>query len=874
MAINLNSSAAQAARDSVQTAEQNKNKPADGFEDGMDLGFDDLMSAYNEENFGTSSDLGGSGDLLGAGGGLGLGGGNQNLMGPVAFGGVPAANPGNTLGGGMNNLGINGALGQMGGATQTPAPKKPTASDVISDATTEAVKATGTMLKNFVDSLKGISCDDLASLSMDIMYAGAAFTVIGFILFLSSLSGNTVARAFSRMFMPAGLFEVGLAFIGVALSGWGILLKGEPEQNLSSLPDTPVQLGTQSLSMDALDAEYDALLDSFYDDDDMMDEDEETDFFNTTSSTTSNTDSNWGDFFGTSEAVETTPATTDNSALLDSMDSKVAKIDRAYLLEQFSRLLPESCKTFGQTQVISKDSDEFISVRSLLLQALSNVSKIPVEELPVDLEKLESTTFSYTMTVGRLKGISKLQDIANEIEVYFRENASDTGVIANIEVEHGFYKISLTKGVSEMVTIRDCLNQKETNDFFANKKNRLPFIAGIDTYGNPILADGVNYTAMMTAGKQRSGKSWYITSVLMSFMTFNLPTDVQFLFIDPKKSSLYRMFSCMPHTIGVHDDDDIVGLLKYIINVEGERRKERLRAANQGYGVDSIKDYHKEGHEDMPYLYIVIDEFLTAIANVEAKGQKKEFNQLISMIITQLPFVGIHLWIVPHRAQGAVDKTARANIMFTSAFRCENTIVEEVLDTKWTRPLKNPGDMAMKLQDIGKEMFARAAVFTTSDEENTRVIKDIAKAWYKIGADVPNVDYGLLSNKDYNYISAMLKLDDNQKRTLILEATGNKTDITSTSNFGISGMMSTEQFATTHRQSGNALDDFLNTDDEMFISANSTSQSSNPTFEEDDLTDEDEDMLARWRQTMTDENTTSGDDTDDGWEDESNIFND
>ena len=871
MAINLNSSAAQAAVNSVQNAEQNKNKPADGFEDGLDLGFDDLMSAYNAENFGTSSEGDADSTL-----GTGLGS-SQNMMGPVAFGGAPAMGATTpTLGQGMNGLGINGQLGQLG-MPQQPAPKKITASDVISDGCTEAVKATGTVLKNFVKSLGGVSCDDLASFSMDVMITGAIMAVIGLVLLLASLSGSSIAKAFSRMIMPAGLYQVGLSLIGIALTGWGILSKGEPEQSLANLPDTPVQIGTQSLSMDTLDAEYDALLDSFYDDDeDLMDEEvEDDDFFSTTPSTSSSSSSDWGDIFGTGN-TDTPAPTTSNDDFLESMNTTVAKIDRAYLLEQFSRLLPQSCRTFGQTSEVSKDSQEFISVRSLLLQALSNVAKIPVEELPVDLEKLESSTFSYTMTVGRLKGVSKLTDITNEIEVYFRENASDTGVIASIEVEHGFYKISLTKGVTEMVTVRDCLEQAEVKAFFENKKNLLPFIAGIDTYGNPILAAGENYTAMMTAGKQRSGKSWYITSVLMTFMTFNLPTDVQFLFIDPKKSSLYRMFSCMPHTIGVHDDEDIVGLLKYLINVEGERRKERLRAANKGYGVDSIKDYRKEGHEDMPYLYVVIDEFLTAIANVEARGQKKEFNQLISMIITQLPFVGIHLWIVPHRAQGAVDKTARANIMFTSAFRCENTIVEEVLDTKWTRPLKNPGDMAMKLQDIGKEMFARAAVFTTSDEENTRVIKDIAKAWYKIGADVPNVDYGMLANKDFDYISAMLGLDDNQTRTLKLEAAGVKATQTDMAaqllQTGQSGMMTDEQFASSFRQTTSVLDDFLSTDDQDFIRA--ASPIAQQVSESEELDDEDEDMLARWRQTLEQEESSDTSSGLTGWEDESTIFED
>ena len=867
MAVNLNSSATQAAVNNVMNAEQNKNKTADGFEDGMIGDFDELMSEYNTTTFGT--DNGAGTDVnFGDNNALGLGGTGLNTGQPLGFGTQGSAPLG--FGQGMNGLGITGQLGQQ---QAPPAPPKPTVTDAIEDGTIAALKATAQLLKSFVKSLKGVTLDDFASLGMDGLITGGIISILGAVLLI--LGG--VPRVFGKLLLPTGLIDIALGLIDIGLCGFGILSRNEPTGNLSSVPDTPVTLGTQTLSMDSIDDEYSALLDSFYDDDDINFDDD--DGFGSSISSTFNSGSDSfddDDFFSVKPTMPSEPESDffDNSGALESIPSTVAKIDRTFLLDQFSKLLPTNCKDFGNLVEIDKNSDEFISVRSLLLQALSNVSKIPIEELPVDLEKLESTAFSYTMTVGRIKGITKLQDIANEIQVYFRENANDTSVIAAVEIEHGYYKISLTKGNSDMITIRDCLEQPDVRKYFEDKKNLLPFIAGIDTYGNPVLASGENYTAMLTAGKQRSGKSWYITSVLMTFMTFNQPTDVQFLFIDPKKSSLYRMFSCMPHTIGVHDDEDIIGLLRYLINIEGERRKERLRAANKGFGVDSIKDYRKEGHNDMPYLYIVIDEFLTAIANVEARGQKKEFNQLINMIITQLPFVGIHLWIVPHRAQGAVDKTARSNIMFTSAFRCENTIVEEVLDTKWTRPLKNPGDMAMKLQDIGKEMFARAAVFTTSDENNTSTIKDIAKAWYKIGADVPNVDYGLLANKDLNYVSAMLDLDNEQISTLKLTATAKQETASVLS--GQSGMMNDNMFAQEHRQSHNAISDILNIDDDDLVyntPSTSETKSASQLIDDEMMDAEDEDMLSRWREQLDDESNSESIDLT-GWEDESSIFDD
>lgn len=854
MAINLNSGAAQAAKDNVASAEANKGKSAEGFEDGLD--FDDLIAEFNSQNFGgDNGEQGQAGQTAMPTQPMGTG---QDLMGPVGFGAT-----GNNLGGGMDNLGIAGQLGQN--APQQAAPKKVTFTDVLSDGLVASTKATGHILVNTAKSIRGLTYDDFASFMTDSVIVGSVIGGIGLILSLLGLiKGSSVILAFGHTFLPTGLINVGVGLIGIGVSALGLITKNSPETSLSGIEDTAVSISGNSLSMDTIDDEYDALLDSFGDFDDDLDAPQESasDFFSTGGSS-----SGLDDFFSTpspAPSTETTPEPLDNSKLLDSMSDLVPKIDRQYLVDNFSKFLPKCCSTFGQAQEIAKGSEEFEGVRSLLLEAFSSYTKIAIEELPTDLERLESTTFSYTMTVKRIKGITKLQDLADEIQVYFRENASDTDVICSIEIEHGYYKIAITKGAPAMVTVRDCLEQTEVRKFFENTKNLLPFIAGIDTYGNPILASGEHYTAMMTAGKQRSGKSWYLTSVLMTFMTFNLPSDVQFLFIDPKKSTLYKTFSCMPHTIGVHDDEDIIELLKYLINVEGERRKDRFQKANKGHGVDSIKDYRKEGHKDMPYLYLVIDEFLTVIAHADAKGVKKEFNQLISTIITQLPFLGIHVWIVPHRAQGAVDKTTRANMMFTSAFRCENNIVEEVLDTKWTRPLKNPGDMAIKLQDVGKEAFARAAVWAKSDEENTQTIKDIAKAWYKIGAEIPNIDYGVLANKDYDYVADILEFDSEQTHILKLAAS-EKTKQGAVIKPGEAGLASESSFASEHRTNNNSLDELLDFD------LPSTSDDTSVTETEAELNDEDEEMLERWRKSIG----TESDESDvslSGWEDESTIF--
>lgn len=851
MAINLNSSSTQAAVDGVNNAEKNKTKTAEGFEDGIDFSFDDLLNDYNSENFGSSDS-----DASTAGFGTF---GSENSLG------------GTSISTGMNNLGINQQLGQN---TQQPQPKQPTIEDLICESTLAATKATGNILKDFVKSFSTITYDDYASYWVDVLIVAGILGVAGLIMTISGLiTGSAAIKSFGLLFMPSGLIPVGISLIGFGIAALGILESGAPDTSLSGVEDQPLAIDSLSTAThDAVDAEYSSLLDSFdFDDDDMGFDDNDGD-------SSDGTDESWDDFFGnsTTPAPAPAPAKQDNDAVLNGLTELVPKIDRTYLINNFINFLQPSCTDFGKTEKVRDDSSEYNSIRSLLLQAISNVSKIPLEDLTVQVQSIESTVFSYTILVERVKSLTKIVDLEREIEVYFRENATDSSVICTIETEHGLWKVSITKGISPMVTIRDCFGNPKVLNYFKDTKNKLPFIAGIDTYGNAILTTGENYTSMLTAGKQRSGKSWYICSVLMQMMTFNPPSVAQFLFIDPKKSSLYRTFSCMPHTIGVHDDEDIIGLLRYILEVEGERRKELLKKANKGFGVDSIKAYHLEGHEDMPYLYIVIDEFLTAIGNAEAKGLKKEFNQLIAMIVTQLPFVGIHIWIVPHRAQGAVDKTVRSNILYTAAIRCEPSVVEEVIDDKWTRPLNNPGDMALKLQDIGTARFARAAVFARDDEENTATIMDIAKGYYKINVDIPKIDYGILANKDFEYICTVLGLSEEQRNKLVTDSlSAGKKRIEG------AGLAAESTIHSNYRVSNNTISDLLNVSDMDEIIPNTkaapASKINEPAQEATDtLTEEDKEMLRRWRQykDSDDSDDTSGIVDISNWEDDVSNWED
>ena len=208
----------------------------------------------------------------------------------------------------------------------------------------------------------------------------------------------------------------------------------------------------------------------------------------------------------------------------------------------------------------------------------------------------------------------------------------------------------------------------------------------------------------------------------------------------------------MPHVCGIHNDKNIINILDDIIEVEGKRRKKLL----EDNECDDIWALREKGIV-LPVLYLVIDEYITVMSNLD-KDKAKEFDGKIQVLISQLPSQGIRLLFVPHRATGVVNKTNRTMLQFTAAVRAD---VEDVKDTlgiqKWDRALTKPGDIAIKSSMTKTAKYVRGAALTTSDNENAKFIESAAKAFYKMGVDIPDMSLmSIACNRDDNYIAAKL----------------------------------------------------------------------------------------------------------------------
>lgn len=734
-------------------SKDNKPESEPGFEDGFDFGvdFDSL-----------TEDFGGGGDDGFSGGGM------DDSMGATFGGGAGAMAAG--MPGGMN---MTGSLDLSNGNTMNrPVEQPPDIMDKAIEFSGEAFKASIQVVKETFASIKLRNYDDIASYSASMVIVG--FAIAGVSLGLGLLGGISEVRAisFTGLAFPcifAGLIDAAFGLIGIGLAGAGVLSKGGISSGIDDLPDIPIQNTTGSLTFEedkaAMDDEqkYADLFEEMFSEEEAAAESFNNSWSDDSYSPPAYNDSGDDPFglnnFNPEPEPEPEPTQEFNGEeLLDKLPEHVPTLDRRHLYDTFSSFFPTNTPDFSKQVELDKDSEEFRGIRALMFEAMEAASKLEMDEINSDVESVMSSFFCYIIKFTRIKGLNKLDDIKREVEAFFRQDSEDESVTAKVSLEGSCYKIIITKGVKAIVTVGDCLQLPEVQKYMMDEKNAIPFVAGIDDYGQPLLVDGKNYTTLLIAGKQRSGKSWYVNSFLLTAMAFNSPDDVQFLIIDPKDSNLFKHVACMPHVCGRHNDKDILRILKEVIAKEGERRKKVL----EEHTSDSIWDLRNRVGVKMPVLYIVIDEYMTVLANLGDKGAESELSRILNIVITQLPFVGIYLLIVPHRAQGVVDKTMRANVLFTAAIRASTEIVKETLDDpKWNRSLTEPGDTALRLADIGTTKAVKSAALTTSDIDNTRFIDNMAKAYYRIGVEIPDmrsIGYGY--NRDIKQIKKILQIED------------------------------------------------------------------------------------------------------------------
>lgn len=789
------------AQSDINKVKDARNPPDNepGFEE-ADMGEDSFMSMFSDEDMelpssGDSISFGGSNESSGDGslfGGSSMGSFGSSPTGGFGssptggFGASPTGGFGGSPTGGFGGFGSN----PFGGPSSFGSPmvqqnqqvqEKPDTYDKLFEASATAVGAISKIIFQACTSIKNRTAEDWGYFSAQTLKVSLGLLGVGLLVMVLGYVGNIQAMKFTGL--PVQIFLSSLCNLGLGCAGLGASayyiesFKGTTEEDAGNISDLVQQTEeTNSEYEDDLSGLLDDLFGddgNGFGDDEMSDLDLEDDSGGDLAPL-EGADGLLGfddDTNSDSEGVEMVE--TNN---LDRIPSNVPLMTRKFLFETFKPFFPKNTPDFAKVEEIEPGTDVFYTLEALCLKALASAARMDYDDATKasELISAKETLFTYELRLKRIKGLTKLMDIEREIVAYFKESSDDTSVSCQADFEGDFYKILINKGVKSIVTIGDLLALDSVAEHFLDESNKLPVIAGISESGTPILTDAKNQEAILIAGRPRSGKSWYLLSLLWEMMVFNTPDDLQLLIIDPKESNLFKTLALMPHVCGLHNDSNILAILQDIIDVECKRRKQLL-AENK---ADNIWDLRKKGVM-LPVLYIVIDEVMTVLANLGAN--EKEFKEQMKVIVTQFPSQGVRLIIVPHRAQGVIDKTIRTNMSFTAAIRATNEVVNETLDiARWTRPLLNPGDMALRLQGFGKEMFVRSPAVTKTDDENTELIESVAKAFYKMGVSIPDMStIGCGYNRDIERIREELGASESKRVQFDLDAEAENIDLDS-----------------------------------------------------------------------------------------------
>lgn len=462
--------------------------------------------------------------------------------------------------------------------------------------------------------------------------------------------------------------------------------------------------------------------------------------------------------------------------------------ERNYLWDMFTKVLPSMKPGFAEIKEIDEDEDAFLYWDEKLRE-VAEVVGCKEDNLP-NLLKLQENLFTIIVTCDRPTGF-KPEPIANELaNVYaYKDGEKNENVFAKVDTIGQECKITIFNGVSAMISLKDMMMQEK--DFFLDSKNYIPAVIGVDQLGKVIRVNLKNLESIIVTGMPRSGKSWFVQSILTQMCAFIPPSELHLYIGDPKEGiSDFRAFT-LPHVKKfVSEDAKIVSMMRHLVKVEGPRRKKIIGDA----GFVNIWDY-KSRYPDvkLPIIYVVVDEIVTLASRMD-KETGVEFRMLLRELISQLPALGIRAFLIPHVLNNdIIEKKTSDLVPCKVSVKGNADHIEKATGAKpkeFPYKLVNPGDMAVRLANIPNVIYVHAPAITESNPKNNELFDYLRRVWSKLepeevygsvseGVDIErenakvleqlsdvSEDIEVWSNSNENGLSGMVSEDDSEEISL------------------------------------------------------------------------------------------------------------
>ena len=419
---------------------------------------------------------------------------------------------------------------------------------------------------------------------------------------------------------------------------------------------------------------------------------------------------------------------------------------RQYLFETFSRVLPSLQPSFMDMQDVPDSSDEFMMFEDYLRRSAeqTGIKDDKLDEL--QLLEVRKNLFIIQLLATRPTGLKEKEIAEGVADCYKRDDygmmiSGREGVFSRVNSQVGRLIIDIFLCNNVMVSLGDIFRKK--SDFLLDTNNIMPLIWGVSEMGTVFCYDGMKdgNGGMIISGEARSGKSWKGQSLIAQMCMFRSPKQLELYFFDVKgEASDYAYLSrVLPHCKGFCGEslkfNDVIGAL---LDREAKRRTELI-----GGKYTNVKDYNKDHpFEEIPTIYIVIDEMATAMSEMKDKDIdiRKKFDSLLIQIATKYPYLEIKLLLFPHRiVNDIINKTVSSMISTRSVMgNVPADDLKSALDVKvFPYSLVKTGDMAIKTKSLnnGNAVYSHSEVLSTSEQVNRKIFDYIGEVWCKLEPD-------------------------------------------------------------------------------------------------------------------------------------------
>ncbi len=362
---------------------------------------------------------------------------------------------------------------------------------------------------------------------------------------------------------------------------------------------------------------------------------------------------------------------------------------------------------------ITINKDELEENKTKIVNTLNNY-KIGIESIKATIGP---TVTLYEIVPEAGVRISKIKNLEDDIALSL--SALGIRIIAPIPGK-GTIGIEVPNKNSTIVSMHSVISSQK----FQQSEMILPIALGKTISNETLVVDLAKMPHLLMAGATGQGKSVGLNAVLTSLLYKKHPAEVKFVLVDPKKVELTLFNKIERHYLAklpdseeaiITDNTKVINTLNSLC-IEMDNRYDLLKNAQCRNIVEYNKKFKSrklnpnDGHQFLPYIVLVVDEFADLIMTAG-----KEVETPIARIAQLARAIGIHLIIATQRPSvNVITGVIKANFPARIAFRVTSKIDSRtILDSSGADQLIGRGDM---LYTQGNELIRVQCAFVDTPE--------------------------------------------------------------------------------------------------------------------------------------------------------------